>query len=103
MELTRLEQKTVINTNVAEKAAEIYSADPVMIRRMDKLCEKRPDIFTCVREFKDGAKEYRRPKKCVRVSVPKVVSDKQREAARERFAKMREEKQNKGLGGSDGV
>ena len=45
-QLTRIEQETIINSNNAEKMAEIYTADPVMIRKLDKLVEKYPDAYT---------------------------------------------------------
>lgn len=87
--LSRNEQETAINMLAAEKEADIYTSDPVMIRRMDKLCASRPDTFRLVREDEIG-KTYRCPKKCVRVSAPRVMSEEQRAANAERLRKARE-------------
>lgn len=86
--LSRDEQETAINMIAAEKYADIYSSDPVMIRRMDKLCEARPDAFSLVRADEIG-KYYRCPKKCVKVSAPRIMSEEQRAANAEQLRKAR--------------
>ena len=90
--MTREEQETSINMIVADTHADIYTSDPVMIRRMDRLVTEHPDVFEMVRQDEVG-KTYRCPKKCVRVSPPRVgrtLTDEQRQAAAERLRKARE-------------
>ena len=43
MSLTRYEQEVSINFNAAEDTADLYTANPVWIRRMDKLVEANPE------------------------------------------------------------
>ncbi len=52
MGFLRIEQEVLISFNAAEEQAELYTADPVMIRKMDKLVEQNPE------QFKEGRKEY---------------------------------------------
>ena len=35
-QLSKYEQEAIVNANAGEKLAEIYTADPAMIRKMDK-------------------------------------------------------------------
>ena len=46
--LTNEERETLIRWSAADKRVIIDSADPVVIRKLDKLCEKYPDAYTCV-------------------------------------------------------
>ena len=50
MGLTKLEQETIINFNAEEATANIYTATPVMIRKMDKLLEKYPNEVKLIRK-----------------------------------------------------
>lgn len=43
--LSRYEQETIINFNAEEDTAELYTADPVWIRKLDKLVEQNPEQF----------------------------------------------------------
>ena len=45
MSLTRYEQEVSINFNAAEDTADLYTANPVWIRRMDKLVAANPEQF----------------------------------------------------------
>ena len=42
---SKYEQEVVIGFNAAEDTAEIYTADPVWIRKMDKLVQQNPEQF----------------------------------------------------------
>lgn len=42
---SKYEQEVTIGFNAAEAAAEIYTADPVWIRKMDKLVQQNPEQF----------------------------------------------------------
>lgn len=62
MNITRLEQETIVNFNAAEDTASVYTADPVYMRKLDKLCEREPVSYKLVKQDKDG-KWYEMPKR----------------------------------------
>ena len=66
MNLTRVEQETVILMNAAESAVEVYTADPVYMRKFDKLCEAAPENWKLVKQ-----NEYSKTYSC---SSKKLVS-----------------------------
>lgn len=49
--LSRTEQEVIIGFNAAEDTAELYTADPVWMRKLDKLVEQNPE------QFKEGRRE----------------------------------------------
>lgn len=83
--LTRAERETVIRFDAEERIAHIYTADPVYIRRLDKLCEEDPETYKCVEVDTLGYfKKYVAP--ADRIAFRKSSSDAQREAARKKAA-----------------
>lgn len=62
-----------------------------------RLKQERPDEVTSVIENKDGSMVCHVPVKWVKVGPPRQVSAEQREAARQRFAAMRESKRSGGF------
>ena len=90
MQLTRLEQETIINSNAEEKMAEVYAADPVMIRKLDKMVEKYPEQYKVIRQD-DISKTYQFPKKLIRFGAPntRVYSEEEKEKLREQLNKVR--------------
>lgn len=95
MGLTRLEQETIINFNAAEAEVDVYTADPVYIRKLDKLCESNPDSYKCYQRDDESARYTVSTKKLVRFAKPTTVTDEQREAASERMRSMRLEQLKK--------
>ena len=96
--LSRYEQEVIITFNAEEETAELYTANPVWIRKMDKLVEQNPEQFQEYRrERMDGkviSKSYRFPKRFVTVrSKDKKIdlSDEQRKVLAE---SMRSKRQN---------
>jgi hypothetical protein len=87
MNITRLEQETIVNFNAAEDTASVYTADPVYMRKLDKLCEREPASYKLVKQDKDG-KWYEMPKRLVRFATTRIMTDEQKEAAAERMRKM---------------
>ena len=83
MKMTRYEQETIINFNAEEKSATLYTRDPAVIRRIDTLVNDYPDTFKCIGET-DIDKTYEMPKSAVTYRKPRRLSEKQREAARDR-------------------
>jgi len=98
MALTNIERETIINFNAAEDTAEIYTADPVYIRKLDKLCEQFPDTYKFMAELSakrcKESKTYSMPKRLVKFRSPvtREISEEQREALAERLRKAREAK-----------
>ena len=89
-QLTRLEQETIVNANAEEKMAEVYTADPVMIRKLDKMVEKYPNQYKVIKED-DVSKTYQFPKKLIRFGAPvtKVYTEEEKQKLREQFEKVR--------------
>lgn len=90
--LNRYEQEVVINFNAEEDTATLYTANPVWIRKMDKITENNPEQFKMYRQEKiDGkviSKSYKFPKKFVSIRtkdrVP-VYTEEQRAASAQRI------------------
>jgi hypothetical protein len=87
LKLTRYEQETIINFNAGDQTATIYTRDPVVMRQLDALVTEYPDIFKCVGET-DIDKTYEMPKSRISYRKPRHLSEKQRNAARERMMKI---------------
>lgn len=92
MGFLRIEQEVMISFNAAEDTAELYTADPVFIRKMDKLVEENPEQFSSeVHSMYKGevyAKKYFFPKRFVSIrskDIIRNVSEEQRERAREQM------------------
>lgn len=88
MALTRYEQETIINFNAEEDTAELYTADPVWMRKLDKLLEQNPEQFKPGRsekyEGKIIAKRYILPKRFISIrskDVERKMTDEQKERA----------------------
>ena len=62
MRLSRYEKETIILLNAAEDTASIYTADPVWKRKLDKLVEKNPQCYQCVKAD-EVSKTYSMPKR----------------------------------------
>ena len=96
MGLSRIEQEVIINFNAVEETAEVYTADPVWIRKMDKLVEQNPEAFKCKRQEsyqgKVIAKCYTFPKKLISIrkkSKGDSLTEEQRLALVKRLAASR--------------
>lgn len=88
MYIPREEQETIINFCADDKTAHVYTCDSVYIRKLDKLCERCPDIYKVVKQD-ECSKTYSMPKRLVSFRVPRELTEEQRAAAVERLAKMR--------------
>ena len=93
MNLTRLEQETVIIFNAAEDTIEIETFDPVYIRKLDKMCDEFPDVYKKKPTATNGG-SYTVPKKFLRFAKPvkRHMTDEQKAAVCDRLAKAREKK-----------
>jgi hypothetical protein len=85
MKLTLHEQETTINYNNGEKIASIYTCDKGLILKLDRLMKKNKDIRI---DTKDSlSKTYTLPKTMIKIHIPKVLSEEQKEILRERAKK----------------
>lgn len=82
-DLTRYEQETVYRYNQEERFAYCFTYDNALIRKLDKFIENGEEII--VSREGDGWKEYKFPKKCIKVRFPRQLSDEQRQKMAERF------------------
>ena len=87
MNLTKYEQETVINSNNGERTATIYTADPVVMRKLDNMVERFPDEYKLIKE-NDISKTYECPKKFVTFGSPKKLTEEQRAKALETLGKI---------------
>ncbi|MBD5479575.1 MAG: hypothetical protein HDR14_09830 [Lachnospiraceae bacterium] len=94
MAFLKIEQETLISFNAGEDTAELYTADPVMIRKMDKLVSENPEQFKgevhSRYQGKVYAMNYILPKRFISIRTKDIVrntTEKQRERAREQLIK----------------
>ena len=98
MNYSRAEQETSIVWDEEEKLARIYTASFVTMRKLDKMCEQFPAVYCRTWSETDSdarqtAAKYEVYKGYVRFGKPREVTDEQREASKERLARMRAERQ----------
>lgn len=82
MKLTAYERETIINFNMAETDASIYTHDKRLIARLAKLAAKYPEEFRLKDRSLNGDATYIFPKKYIAIREP--YSEALRQAARER-------------------
>ena len=87
---SKYEQEVTIGFNAAEDTAEIYTADPVWIRKMDKLAQQNPEQFRPGKvETYQGeivAKRYTFPKRLISIrSKERRLTEEQRAELAARF------------------
>ena len=82
--LTKLEKETIITFNEAENHAELYTCNKPIMKRLEKLCCERPEIFRFIRED-CISKEYHFPKSCIKINKPRKLSDAQKKALTQRL------------------
>jgi hypothetical protein len=89
-QLTRLEQETIVNSNAEEKMAEVYTADPVFIRKLDKMVEKYPETYKVIKQD-EISKTYQFPKKLIRFGAPvtRVYTEEEKAKLRAQLDKFR--------------
>ena len=86
MKYTNEEKETIITYNNADKEAQVYTCNAALIRRMDKLCADHPASCRQV-EIDECSRTYFIPKKLITIRQPRVLSEEQKQAIRDRFSK----------------
>ena len=94
--LSKVEQEVVITFNAGEDPADFYTADPVWIRKLDRLVEQNPDQFKQGRVEKYNgkviAKRYTLPKRFISIrsrDVKRELTEEQRAEIGQRLNKAR--------------
>ncbi len=85
--LSAYEQETVINFNAGEKYASLYTRDQKVMRVLDDLVSRFPEIYHLDNQS-DTDKTYSFPKSCVSYRKPRMLTEEQREQARERMRRL---------------
>ena len=91
---SKQEMETIVNYNNGEKMAEVYSADPVVMRKLDDLCSRFPEDYECIKRDEWSA-TYRFSKKLVQFRTPVHLTEEQKELARQNLAKANAKKEVK--------
>lgn len=88
------EQETIINFSPGDKQADIYSSDPVVIRRLKKYADENPDKISVIMDNASGI-EVLFPMDWISFKPRKkrVMSEEQRQANAERLRSYREVRQ----------
>lgn len=77
--LTRAEQETVIVWDAESRTATIDTADPVTLRKLDKLSEQHPEIYRLVSvDSLYNSRRYEVPAKYVRFGKPPTDAQKEK-------------------------
>lgn len=82
--LSKYEQETIINFNVAESDAVVFTRDKAVIRKLDSLVNEFPEVYKCIGET-DIDKTYSMSKQYVSYRKPRRISEERREQIREQM------------------
>ena len=93
MKLSRYEQETIVNYNAGEQTAILYTRDKAVMRKLDTLVAKFPDIYSLIGQD-EVSKTYSFPKSYVSYRKPRTVSTEQRERARQMMIEKNERKKS---------
>ena len=89
--LKRIEQETIINFNVAEKEATVYTSDKAVMRKLDALVTEFPEVYKCIKES-DIDKVYLMPKQYVSYRKPRSLSEERREQIKKQMFQINNER-----------
>ena len=87
MKLSKYEQETIINFNVAESDAVVFTRDKAVIRKLDALVTEFPEVYKCIGET-DIDKTYSMPKQYVSYRKPRRRSLERREQIMKQMSQL---------------
>lgn len=87
MRLSKYEQETIINFNVAESDAVVFTRDKAVIRKLDSLVNEFPEVYKCIGKT-DIDKTYSMPKQYVSYRKPRKISEDVKKQRRELIKKL---------------
>ena len=82
MKLSKYEQETIINFNVAESDAVVFTRDKAVIRKLTVLVTNFPEVYKCIGET-DIDKTYSMQKQYVSYRKPRRISEEVKQRRRE--------------------
>lgn len=82
--LTKYEQETIINFNVAESDAVVFTRNKGTMKKLDALVNEFPEVYKCIGET-DIDKTYSMPKQYVSYRKPRRISEDVRKRRREQM------------------
>ena len=85
--LTKYEQETIINFNVAETDAVVYTRDKVVMRKLDALVNEFPEVYKCLK-VTDIDKTYSMPKQYVKYRKPRRISEERRKQIKDQMSQI---------------
>ena len=85
MSLSGIEQETIVNFNEAETSASVYTFNGSFKKKLRVLSEDFPQDVICERIDEYGGATYSMPKKWIKINAPKILSEEQKTALRERL------------------
>ena len=85
--LSKYEQETIINFNVAESDAVVFTRDKSVIRKLDSLVTEFPEVYKCIGET-DIDKTYSLPKQYVSYRKPRRISEDVRKRRKKQMQKI---------------
>lgn len=91
MQLSREEQETSIVFDASSKTASVFSANPAIIRRLNKIAESYPEAYKCIKIDRWGGHHYEMPVHLIQFRKP--ASEKQRAAGREKACNLLKQRQ----------
>ena len=89
--LTKTEQETVINFNVAETEAVVFTRDRTVMRKLDSLVTEFPSVYRCIKAT-DIDKTYVMPKQYVSYRKPRRLSAARRKQIKQQMQNINNEK-----------
>ncbi len=85
--LTKYEQETIINFNVAESDAVVFTRDKATMKKLDALVTEFPDVYKCI-GITDIDKTYSMPKQYVSYRKPRRISAERREQIKKQISQL---------------
>lgn len=92
MGISRYEQETIVSFNAEEDRAEVYTCEPVTMRKLHKLLDEKTSEFI-LKEITSDSMTVTCPKRCITFKSGKKreLTEEQKQAFRERMQKVRKE------------
>lgn len=79
MKLTNYERESVILFNEADKAASVYTYNAALARLLTALCASHPEQVRRTGDNGCGGMTFELPKKWLKISPPRILSEAQKE------------------------
>ena len=92
MKMSKYEKETIFFYTEAEPTAGIFTYNVALKRQLAALCESHPDQVRLTMDNGHGGQNYELPKKWIKISPPRVLSQAQKEVLERMNRKWRENK-----------